>query len=103
MYESLLQKVKESGVSAALRASNIQIIDAAQPPLRPSGPDLRLASLFGLFLGLTGGIGFVSMREKLSKLIVAPGDATFHLNVPELGLIPSFSIDKGAKGRFWLP
>lgn len=99
LYESLLQKVKESGISAALRASNIQIIDPAQPPRAPSGPNLLFASLLGLFFGLTGGIGFVSVREKLSKLIVAPGDATFHLNVPELGLIPSYSIDKaGLRG-----
>jgi succinoglycan biosynthesis transport protein ExoP len=99
LYESLLQKVKESGISAALRASNIQIIDPAQPPRSPSGPNLLFASLLGLFLGLTGGIGFVSVREKLSKLIVAPGDAAFHVNVPELGLIPSYSIDKaGLRG-----
>jgi len=99
LYESLLQKVKESGISAALRASNIQIIDPAQPSRFPRGPGLIFASLLGLFLGLTGGIGFVSVREKLSKLIVAPGDATFHLNVPELGLIPSYSIDKaGLRG-----
>ncbi len=94
--ELLPQKVKESGISAALRASNLQIIDAAQPPLDPSGPNLRFASLFGLLsLGLTGGIVFVSMRERLSSFIVAPGDAAFHLSLPELGLIPASSIDKG--------
>jgi len=103
LYESLLQKVKESGISAALRASNIQIIDAAQPPLAPSGPNLRFASLCGLLLGLMGGIGLVSLRERLSKLIVAPGDASFHLNLPELGLIPSYSIDKAVPTRLTLP
>jgi len=103
LYESLLQKVKESGISAALRASNIQIIDPAQPPSAPSGPNLRLASLCGLLFGLMGGIGFVSVREKLSKLIVAPGDATFHLNLPELALIPSYSIDKAGMNGVTLP
>jgi succinoglycan biosynthesis transport protein ExoP len=99
LYESLLQKVKESGISAALRASNIQIIDPAQPPQFPRGPGLLFASLVGSFLGVISGIVFVSVREKLSKLIVAPGDATFHLNVPELGLIPSYTIDKaGLRG-----
>jgi succinoglycan biosynthesis transport protein ExoP len=103
LYESLLQKVKESGISAALRASNIQVIDPAQPPFDPSGPSLIFASVVGLFLGLTGGIGFVSVREKLSKLIVAPGDATFHLNLPELGLIPAYAIDKAGLTSVTVP
>jgi polysaccharide biosynthesis transport protein len=103
LYESLLQKVKESGISAALRASNLQIIDAAQPPLAPSGPDLRFASVCGLLLGLTGGIGFVSVSERMSTFIVAPGDASFHLGLTELGLIPSYSIDKSAAKNMALP
>jgi polysaccharide biosynthesis transport protein len=97
LYESLLQKVKESGISAALRASNMQIIDAAQPPRTPSGPDLAFASMIGLLVGLTGGIGFASVRERLSTFIVAPGDVGFHLSLPELGLIPSYAIDKVGK------
>ena len=93
LYESLLQKVKESAISAALRASNLQVIDAAKPPKVPSGPDLTFASVCGLLLGLTGGIGFASVRERMSTYLIAPGDATFHLGLPELGLVPSHSID----------
>ena len=104
LYESLLQKVKESGISAALRASNIQVIDAAQPPLAPAGPNLRFASLCGLLIGLTGGIGLAALRERLTKLIiVAPGDANFDLNLTELGLIPSYSIDKAGPTGLTLP
>jgi capsular exopolysaccharide synthesis family protein len=94
LYESLLQKVKESGISAALRASNIQIIDAAQVPPGPSGPNLRFAGMCGLLLGLTGGIGFVSIGERLNRFLIAPGDASLHLDLTELGVIPSYSIDK---------
>lgn len=97
LYESLLQKVKESGISAALRASNLQVIDAAQPSRDPVGPDLRFASVCGLLLGLTGGIGFVSVRERMRSVLIAPGDPSFHLGLPELGLIPSYSIDRPAR------
>ncbi len=103
LYESLLQKVKESGVSAALRASNIQVIDEAQAPSSPSGPNLGTASMLGLLLGLLGGIGFVSVSEKLSRRIEAPGDAVLHLNVPELGVIPSYSIGKAGPTGVTLP
>ncbi len=46
LYESLLQKVKEAGISAALRASNIQVIDPAKPPKSPYAPRLQLGSLW---------------------------------------------------------
>jgi len=103
LYESLLQKVKESGISAALRASNIQVIDAAQVPLGPTGPNVRFAAICGLLFGLTGGIGLATAREKLSKVIIAPGDAGFHLSLPELGVIPAYSIDRSAPAGFSLP
>ena len=103
LYESLLQKVKESSISAALRASNIQVIDAARPASSPSGPNLGTASMLGLFLGLVGGIGFVSLSEKLRRRIEAPGDANFHLNVAELGLIPSYAVGKAGPAGVTLP
>jgi capsular exopolysaccharide synthesis family protein len=96
LYESLLQKVKEAGISAALRASNIQVIDPAKPPDAPYGPRLELGSMWGLFAGLIFGFGIVTLREKLNRNLEAPGEAAMYLNVPELGVIPSRSIDRSA-------
>jgi len=35
LYEGLLQRLKEAGVSAGLKASNIRIVDSAEPPAKP--------------------------------------------------------------------
>src|SRR3989449_5559024 len=35
LYEGLLQRRKQAGVSAGLKASNIRIVDAAEPPKKP--------------------------------------------------------------------
>jgi capsular exopolysaccharide synthesis family protein len=99
LYESLLQKVKEAGISAALRASNIQVIDPAKPPETPYGPRLQLGSMWGLFAGLILGFAIVVVREKLNRTLEAPGEAAMYLNVSELGVIPSRSIDRSAGGR----
>ena len=96
LYESLLQKVKEAGISAALRASNIQVIDPAKPPAGAYGPRLRLGSMWGLLAGLMFGFGIVAVREKMNRNLEAPGEAAMYLNVPELGVIPSRSIDRPA-------
>jgi capsular exopolysaccharide synthesis family protein len=96
LYESLLQKVKEAGISAALRASNIQVIDPAKPPAAPYAPRLQIGSAWGMFAGLIFGFGIVVMRERLNRNLEAPGEATMYLHVPELGVIPSRSIDQPA-------
>ena len=41
VYESILQRMKEAGVAAAMRASNIRIVDPAVPPSRPFKPNPR--------------------------------------------------------------
>jgi len=97
LYESLLQKVKEASISAALRASNIQVIDEAKAPAGPFTPDLRKGASLGLLVGLFGGVGLVLAQEKMSRRIEAPGETQFYLNVPELGVVPSWSIDRVAE------
>src|SRR6202007_2963441 len=38
LYDGLLQRLKEAGVSAGLRSSNIRVVDPALAPTAPSGP-----------------------------------------------------------------
>ncbi len=96
LYESLLQKVKESSLSSALRASNIQVVDAAAAPSAPFAPKIPLGIEIGLLAGLCMAVGLVVMRDNSNPCIELPGDAAFYLKVPELGTIPSWSLDRHA-------
>ena len=96
LYDSLLQKVKEASISAALRASNIQVIDAAKAPRGPFAPDMKQGASLGMLFGLFGGIGLVMVQEKLKRCVETPGEAAVYLDTPELGVIPSWSIDRAA-------
>src|ERR1700730_1472021 len=41
LYQDLLQKLKEAGVSAGLRSSNIRVVDVARTPTSPIGPNVH--------------------------------------------------------------
>ena len=88
LYEVMLQRVKEASLTAAMRDSNVMVVDRAKPPLLPYRPSLLMNSAIGLFSGVFLGFGFVLLRERFDRRISAPGDAQVYLDLPELGVIP---------------
>ncbi len=101
IYDNLLQRVKEAGVAAAMRASNIRVVDPAKPPRSPHRPDHALNSALGLLGGIFLGIAFVFVSERADRTLRQPGDAANYLRVPELGIIPASVADslQRAKGE----
>ncbi len=60
LYEGLLEKLKEAGVTAGLRSNNFRIIDAARVPTAPSEPNIPRNLSFALVLGVISGVGWPS-------------------------------------------
>jgi capsular exopolysaccharide synthesis family protein len=94
LYDAMLQRVKESSIASAMRASNIRVVDAASTPRTPYKPSLKINGGLGLLAGLLLGIAFVIIREREDRTLQEPGEAPFWLNVPELGIIPS-ALERG--------
>jgi polysaccharide biosynthesis transport protein len=89
LYETLLQKVGEVGLTAALRTSAISIVDPATAPLKPYSPK-KLASVgIGFFGGSAIGLAFSLIRARADRTLRFPGEAASYLNVRELGIIPT--------------
>ena len=88
LYEGLLQKLKEAGVSAGLRSSNIRIVDLARVPTSPSAPNIPRNILLGLALGLFGGLGLAFVLEGLDNTVRTPEEAQIISALPSLGVIP---------------
>jgi capsular exopolysaccharide synthesis family protein len=93
LYESMLRRFKEAGVAAAMRVSNIRVVDHAKPPDIPDRPNRRLHLSLGLTGGLLFGIAFITFRENFDSRLKGPADVRYYLNVPELGLIPAAKVD----------
>lgn len=89
LYDSMLQNVQEASMTSALRASNIRVVDSADPPTLPYKPNAVLNSVLGLLAGTLFGIVFAVAQERADRTIHGPGDTTIYLDVPELGAIPS--------------
>jgi capsular exopolysaccharide synthesis family protein len=90
LYDGLLQRVKETGVSAGLESSNIQIVDSAEMPLYPSRPNKKLNILLSIVMGLFFGVGLAFFLEYYDNTIKNPDEIMKLFNLPTLGLIPSF-------------
>jgi polysaccharide biosynthesis transport protein len=102
LYEAMLQRVKESSIASAMRASNVRIVDLAEPPVFPYKPSLRMNCILGLLSGLLLGVAFVTIRDNADSSLQNPGDAAFWLSVPELGMIPSAKKELGPRLNLYL-
>ena len=99
LYDAMLSRVKEAGVAAAAKASNVNVVDAATAPASPYRPDPVLNSSLGLMGGLLFGLVFVFLRERTNSSFRTPGDAHNYLGIPELAVIPASKLQLTARTR----
>ena len=88
LYEGLLEKLKEAGVTAGLRSNNVKIVDAARVPMSPAEPNVPRNLAFALLLGVTSGIGLAFLLENLDNTVRTPEQAQLIAALPALGMIP---------------
>ncbi|MGE0180227.1 MAG: GumC family protein [Sphingomonas sp.] len=93
LYDALLQRYREIGVTGGVGVNNISIVDAAQVPNRPSSPRLLLNLALSLFLGGLAGAGLVLALEQIDEAISDPTDVERALGLPLLGTIPKSDND----------
>ncbi len=95
LYDGLLQKLKEAGITAGLRASNIRVVDPALTPTSPSRPQKARNILLGFLVGLVGGIGLAIFREYLDNTVKSPDDVQTLTGLPSLAVVPSLPSSNG--------
>jgi capsular exopolysaccharide synthesis family protein len=93
LYEGLLQRYKEVGVTGGVTANNISIVDLAAPPQNPSKPNMLLNMALASLLGLGIGVLAALVLEALDETLATPDDIEKKLGVPVLGVIPF--LEKG--------
>lgn len=98
LYESLLQRAKETGVSTELRTSNIRIVDRAERPRAPVTPRKLLSLLLSLSGGFVLALGLAFFFEYLDSSLKSPDEIKAYLGLPTLGMVPALN-PKTCKGR----
>ena len=88
LYEGLMEKMKEAGVSAGLKSNNFRIVDVARVPTGPVEPNVPRNLAFGLVLGLTSGVGLAFLLEGLDNTVRTTEQAQMISGLAPLGMIP---------------
>ena len=97
LYDGLLQKLKEAGITAGLRSSNIRIVDPALVPTGPSRPNKSRNITLAILVGLVGGVGLALLREYLDNTVKNPGDVETLSRLPALAVVPTFTSSNGTR------
>jgi polysaccharide biosynthesis transport protein len=101
LYEGLMEKMKEAGVSAGLKSNNFRIIDVARVPTSPIEPNIPRNLAFAFMLGLTSGVGLAFLLEGLDNTVRTTEQAQMISGLAPLGMIPmgSRSAREGANAK----
>jgi succinoglycan biosynthesis transport protein ExoP len=98
LYVGLLQKLKETGVSTSLKATNIRVVDPAYPPKKADRPRIPLNLSLALVLGFVLGIGVAFLQEHLDNTFKTAEELERFLHVPALASVPAVDVSNGRHG-----
>jgi capsular exopolysaccharide synthesis family protein len=93
----LFKQLKEAGVLAGLRSTNIVTVDPARPSDKPAKPIVALNLAIALFGGVLVGVTGAFVAENLDDAVNTPDDAEQIAMAPALGLIPRWKLQKSSR------
>ena len=97
IFESLLQRTKETSISGELKTNSIRIADAADVPRSPVWPQKRRNLLFAVCAGALLAVVLAFFVEYMDNKIKTPDDIRWDLGVACLGMVPKIDY-KPANG-----
>jgi polysaccharide biosynthesis transport protein len=95
LYDALYAKVKEAGISAASKSSNIHIVNRARVLDHPTRPHRAFNILAGALFGLIGGIGLAFAKDRIQDRVHNAEDVRDWTNFPTVAVVPA--IRNGAE------
>ena len=95
LYDGLLQRIKQLGVSGGVVTNNISVVDPAEASLFPYKPSLARNLLIGLAAGLFLGLCIVFVLEFIDDSIKFPDEVERLLGIPLMGIIPKVTRKRG--------
>ena len=88
LYNSLYARVKEAGISAASKSSNIRIVDRARVPDAPVRSNRPLLLAIGFLAALFGGVMLALVMEQFDTRIHDPEDIRNWIGASNISIVP---------------
>jgi uncharacterized protein involved in exopolysaccharide biosynthesis/Mrp family chromosome partitioning ATPase len=98
LYETLLNRYKETNAEQGLEQPEAQVVTWAQTPAAPSAPKKGLGILLGLLAGLIGAAICVTIAEALDATVSTGAKLGRVLGVPCLASLPLLPPALGQRG-----
>lgn len=101
LYNNLYAKIKEAGISAASKSSNVRVVDRARVLDQPTRPRLLFNLAGALAIGLIGGIFIAFGKEHFESRVHTVEDVRRITGLSSIAMIPEFiSATATAQNRF---
>ena len=88
LYNTLQARLKEAGIYAGLRSSNIHIVDLAPELQRPTAPNRALIILIGAMTSCVLALVATFFRESVDTTLHSPDDVRDWVGLTSLAMIP---------------
>lgn len=94
LYDSVLKRLKETGVTGGLETNNVRIVEAATPPTAPVRPRKLWNLGLSLAAGLVLGIAVAVALEYFDTTVRTPDDVERYIGLPVIAIIPRFETPR---------
>lgn len=94
LYEAVLKRLKETGVTGGLETNNVSVIEEAVTPRVPIRPRRAVNLLIAVMVGLVIGVGTALTIEYFDTTVKTPDDVERHLGLPVIGIVPQFVVKR---------
>ena len=88
IYNQLKSRHRQEIITLKVPKNPVELIDVAEPELRPVSPNLFLNVLLSIFIGLGAGVGLAYFIEYLDTSVKNSDDLERVLAIPVVGQVP---------------
>jgi succinoglycan biosynthesis transport protein ExoP len=103
LYAMVLKRQKESKLSQMLNSNNIRIIAPAETSYSPINKNKPADISTGAFIGILLSSLFIVLKNRLNNKVSSQKHVEMVLELPFLGIIPSFSKDQHSSKKITVP
>ncbi len=88
ILDALQARVVQEGIQMEVPGTPVELVDPAEPNMRPVSPNMRLNIIMSAALGILSGLALAYFLEYLDTSVKTIDDVEKYLGVPVIGVIP---------------